>query len=68
MNIWYDVSGLYNWSGNFTGIQRAVFNIGKSLSIEDPSARFFIFQHAVNDIFLVELSRLYFESPALIKV
>lgn len=45
MAIWYDVSGLYSWGGSFTGIQRAVFNIGQSLSIDDPASRFFIFQH-----------------------
>lgn len=45
MKIWYDVSGLYNWRGNFTGIQRAVFNLGQSLAADDRDAHFFIFQH-----------------------
>lgn len=44
--IWYDISGLYNWHGNFTGIQRVVYSLGKYLN-EDKSHKsgFFIFQH-----------------------
>lgn len=41
--IWYDVSGLYNWKGNFTGIQRVVYNLAEGLE-RDNKAKFFIFQ------------------------
>ena len=46
MKIWYDISGLYNWHGNFTGIQRIVYNLGRYLN-EDKSREsgFFIFRH-----------------------
>jgi len=45
MNIWYDVSGLYNWKGNFTGVQRVVYNLGERLAADNQDARFFIFRH-----------------------
>jgi glycosyltransferase involved in cell wall biosynthesis len=43
MNVWYDVSGLYNWEGPFTGIQRVVYNLGKELHVIDDKVQFFIF-------------------------
>jgi hypothetical protein len=27
MKVWIDVTGLYHWKGNFTGIQRVIYNI-----------------------------------------
>lgn len=46
MKIWYDISGLYGWQGNFTGIQRIVYNLGRHLN-EDAAyeSGFFIFEH-----------------------
>lgn len=43
MKVWVDVSGLYNWGGNFTGIQRVVYNISKELSTSDMEHGFFIY-------------------------
>lgn len=46
MKIWYDISGLYNWQGNFTGIQRIVYSLGKHMSEdENHDSGFFIFQN-----------------------
>lgn len=45
MRTWYDVSGLYQWNGNLTGIQRVVYHLGKELYDNDPAAHFFIFRH-----------------------
>lgn len=45
MRIWYDISGLYNWEGHFTGIQRVVYHLGKELYESDKDAHFFIYRH-----------------------
>ena len=45
MKIWYDVSGLYQWNGNLTGIQRVVYHLGKELHDANPDAHFFVFRH-----------------------
>lgn len=45
MKIWYDVSGIYNWEGHFTGIQRVVYNLGKELHESDQDAHFFLYRH-----------------------
>lgn len=42
MNIWYDLSDIYNWKGNFTGIQRIVFNLAKRFDASSTGARFFV--------------------------
>lgn len=47
MKIWYDVSGIYGWQGNFTGIQRVVYNLGKELHTHDTAAGFFVYRHGV---------------------
>ncbi len=44
MSIWYDVSGLYQWEGNFTGIQRVVYSLARELSVSDHTVRFFVYQ------------------------
>lgn len=45
MKIWYDISGIYHWHGNFTGIQRVVYNLGKELNHDDIESGFFIYKH-----------------------
>jgi glycosyltransferase involved in cell wall biosynthesis len=45
MKIWYDVSGIFNWTGNFTGVQRVVYNLGKELHTTDADTGFFIYRH-----------------------
>jgi len=45
MKTWFDVSGIYNWRGNFTGIQRIVYNLGKEFYQDDPATGFFIYTH-----------------------
>lgn len=45
MKIWYDISGIYNWEGHFTGIQRVVYNLGKELYESDQDAHFFLYRH-----------------------
>ncbi len=44
MNIWFDLSDLYDWRGHFTGIQRVVFNLAKLFYENDDKTRFFILQ------------------------
>ncbi len=44
MSVWYDVSGLYDWKGNFTGIQRVVYNLGEKLAEDNSDAHFFVFR------------------------
>jgi glycosyltransferase involved in cell wall biosynthesis len=43
MKIWYDISGIYNWSGNFTGIQRVVYNLAQELDNSKLNHGFFIY-------------------------
>ena len=45
MKVWFDVSGIYSWEGNFTGIQRVVYHLGKELHASDPNAAFFLYRH-----------------------
>jgi glycosyltransferase involved in cell wall biosynthesis len=47
MNIWYDISGIYDWTGNFTGFQRVVYNIGKQFNDSDIAAKFCVYRHGV---------------------
>lgn len=42
MTIWYDLSDIYNWKGNFTGIQRVVYNLAKRFSTSDFNVKFFV--------------------------
>jgi glycosyltransferase involved in cell wall biosynthesis len=41
--IWFDISGIYNWRGNFTGIQRIVYNLAKELDSTTEEASFFMY-------------------------
>lgn len=41
--IWFDISGIYNWKGNFTGIQRIVYNLAKEFNKSNESVGFFIY-------------------------
>jgi glycosyltransferase involved in cell wall biosynthesis len=41
--IWFDISGIYSWQGNFTGIQRIVYNLAKELNGSDKEAGFFVY-------------------------
>ncbi len=45
MKVWYDVSGIYDWKGNFTGVQRVVYNLGKQLHESNVEAGFFIYRN-----------------------
>ncbi|HSX05319.1 MAG TPA: glycosyltransferase [Candidatus Saccharimonadales bacterium] len=55
MTIWYDVSGLYDWKGAFTGIQRVVYNLAEALRNE-PDLKLFIYQQgAFSEISFDEL-------------
>lgn len=49
MKVWVDISGIYNWSGNFTGIQRVNYNLAKELAISKLDSGFFIY-HSGNFI------------------
>lgn len=45
MRVWYDVSGIYNWTGNFTGVQRVVYNLAKELYASNADIGYFIYRH-----------------------
>lgn len=47
MKIWYDLTDIYNWQGNFTGVQRVIYNLGKNLEKTMPDTHFFIYQSGV---------------------
>lgn len=44
MRIWFDVSGIYNWQGSFTGIQRVVYNLAYELHAGQDDAHYFIYR------------------------
>lgn len=45
MKIWIDVTGLYNWGDNFTGIQRVVYNLSKKLTSSDLNSGLFVYNN-----------------------
>ena len=45
MKVWFDISGLYNWRGSFTGIQRIVYNLAVELDKSDMNTGFFIYHY-----------------------
>lgn len=45
--IWYDVSGLYEWKGSFTGIQRVVYNLALQLHESSQEVGYFVYRAGV---------------------
>jgi hypothetical protein len=45
MRILYDVSGIHEWTGNFTGIQRVAYNLAKELHESGATAEYFVYSH-----------------------
>ena len=47
MKIWIDVTGLYYWSGNLTGIQRVMYNLSRELENTDIDSGLFIYNNGI---------------------
>lgn len=53
-NTWIDLTDLFIWRGNFTGIQRVTYNYASR--IEKEGARFFVYSHTYNRFIEVPFS------------
>jgi glycosyltransferase involved in cell wall biosynthesis len=47
MKVWIDVTGIYQWSGNFTGIQRVIYNIVEQAESSDLDCGLFVYHAGV---------------------
>jgi glycosyltransferase involved in cell wall biosynthesis len=47
MKVWIDVTGLYHWRGNFTGIQRVMYNIVEQTESSDLDCGLFVYHSGV---------------------
>ncbi|HEY1646112.1 MAG TPA: hypothetical protein VGF75_07180, partial [Candidatus Saccharimonadales bacterium] len=57
MKTWVDVSGLYQWVGDFTGIQRVVYNLSKELSSSNIESGLFVFDGGFREVSFEDLEQ-----------